>query len=368
MSENLLYQIAVSKIPLVGASKAKNLISYCGGVKEIFDARKSALLKIPGIGESIAQNILEQNVLHEAEREIRFLEKNDIRPLFYNNPNYPGRLRKYNDCPLMLFYKGTANLNTARIVGIIGTRKPTHQGISICEEIVEALVPYNVIILSGLAYGIDICAHKAALNSGQETIGVLGHGMKRIYPTAHRSIADKMAGQGGILTEFTSEKGPNRENFPMRNRIVAGLSDALIVVETEERGGSMITAARATNYGKQIFAVPGRIKDQYSAGCNELIRQNRATLLRSAEELAYTMHWQIEDGKEAALAKQARLFPDLSETEKQIIDLLNESEEMHIDALMRKGNFTGAVLSANLLTLEFQGLVKSLPGKCYMLS
>ena len=368
MSDKLLYQIAVTKIPLVGTIAAKNLISWCGGSREVFEATKDELLRVPGIGEATAKNILKQDVLREAEKEVEFIEKNGIRVHYYTDKEYPARLRKHNDCPLLLFYKGTANLNAARIVGIVGTRQPTHHGISICEEITEGLRPYNVIILSGLAYGVDIAAHKTALASGQQTIGVLGHGLGRIYPHAHRKVADEMTEQGGLLTEFTSTRPPDRENFPMRNRIVAGLCDALIVIETEERGGSMITAARAGQYNKPLFAIPGRLRDRMSSGCNLLIRQNKATLLENADQLAYTMHWQLAEDETEIAAQQARLFQELTETEKQIIDILSENDESIFDVVLRQIEMSSGELSATLLNLEFQGLVKSLPGKRFALA
>ena len=368
MPDSLLHQIAITKIPKVGAMTAKNLISYCGGAERVFSANKKTLLKVPGIGESIAQSILKQSVIDEAEKEVEFIQKNNIQALFYTEKNYPARLRKLNDCPLMLFHKGTANLNNARIVGVVGTRKPTHNGISICEEIVEGLRPYNVIILSGLAYGIDVTAHKTALATGQETIGVLGHGLDMMYPAAHRKVSQEMTRQGGLLTEFTSKSKPDREHFPMRNRIVAGLCDALVVIETAERGGSMITAVRAAQYNKQLFAVPGRIRDKLSIGCNQLIKQNKATLLESAEELAYTMHWQLAEDESELMAKQKKLFQELTEPEKKIIDLLSEKDENQFDIVLRQVEMSSGELSAMLLTLEFQGLVKSLPGKRFALA
>lgn len=368
MTNHLFYTIALTKIPKVGAMTAKTLISYCGGAEEVFNAKKSTLLKIPGIGQEITQHILKQNVLSEAESEMSFINKNNVQALFYNDKKYPQRLRKYNDCPLLLFYKGNADLNMARIVGIIGTRNATHQGISICEEIVEGLRPYNVIILSGLAYGIDIAAHRAALSSQQKTVGVLANGLAKVYPAAHKKVAQSMIENGGLLSEYTSNARPIREHFPMRNRIVAGLSDALVVIETADSGGSMITATRAAQYGKPIFAVPGRIKDKYSQGCNSLIQQNKAILLQNAEEIAYSMHWQLDNDAQEALSRQGKLFEELTESQKQIIDLLSENDETQIDVLIRKSQLPSTSLSSMLLELEFKGLVKSLPGKCYALT
>ncbi|MFT6936909.1 MAG: DNA processing protein, partial [Saprospiraceae bacterium] len=319
MSNDLLYRIAISKIPKIGAVLARNLISYCGGVEAVFHTKKKDLLKIPNIGETLASNILNQNVLQEAENEIKFIEKYKIQPIFYLDKNYPGRLKHYHDAPLMLFYKGNADLNHARIVGIVGTRKPTERGKALCEEIVAELQQYNVLIISGLAYGIDVTAHKKSVNLGIETVGVLGHGLDRIYPAAHKSTAEKMVKNGGLLTEFTSGTIPHKDNFPARNRIIAGLADALIVVETARSGGSIITAKIANDYNKDVFAIPGRLKDSYSEGCNMLIKTHRANLMESVADINYIMRWETEDNKQT---KQRSLFVELSETEHKIVDIL----------------------------------------------
>ena len=365
LMQELLYKIAITKIPLVGAVTAKNLISYCGGVQAVFEARKKELLKIPGIGEQTAQRILKQDVLKKAEKELLFIEKHDIQPLFYLDKNYPQRLKHYHDCPVLLFYKGTADLNRERFVSIVGTRKPTVRGQKICEELVQGLLPYKPIIISGLAYGIDVTAHKESLELGLETIGVLGHGLGRIYPAQHRKIAEKMVQQGGLITEYTSEVSPERENFPMRNRIVAGLCDALIVVETAVRGGSIITAQLANSYNKDVFAVPGRIKDAYSQGCNNLIKTHKAALLETAADVAYILRWELKNGREAAI--QPKLFLDLTEQEKFVLDLLQKEEEAGIDKLTCELKISNSEMASLLLNLEFNGLVKTLPGKRYVL-
>lgn len=364
MEENLLYKVAITKIPLVGAVTAKNLISYCGGVEAVFKAKKKALTKIPGIGAQTADNILKQNVLKEAEKELNFIDQNGIQPIFYLDKNFPRRLKPYNDCPVMLYYKGTANLNANRIIGIVGTRKPTVQGIAACEELVEGLKPYNPLIISGLAYGVDVTAHKKCVDIGVPTVGVLGHGLGRIYPASHRNVAHEMTQNGGLLSEYTSQVGPDREHFPMRNRIVAGLCDALIVVETAARGGSMITAQQANNYNKDVFAIPGRVKDKNSIGCNKLIKEHRANLYESPEDIAYVLHWEYaEDGQPV----QKKLFVDLTEKEKVIIDLLQEEDEAGIDKLSFKSKIPNSEMASLLLELEFKGMLKTLPGKRYVL-
>lgn len=360
----LLYQIAITKIPLVGAVTAKNLIGYCGGVQAVFEAKKKELVKIPGIGESIADNIIKQDVLRQAEEELRFIEKNGVQPIFYLDKDYPKRLKHHHDSPLLLFYQGTSNLNLDRTVAIVGTRQPTVQGKIICEEIVEGLRPYKPLIISGLAYGIDITAHQKALDCGLETIGVLGHGLGRIYPASHRRTAQKMISQGGLLSEYTSSVGPDREHFPMRNRIVAALCDALIVIETAKKGGSIITAKLADKYSKDVFAVPGRLRDEKSEGCNHLIKSHKASLIESAEDIAYVLRWEKENGQRV---QQQELFVELSEQEKKVIDYLNEAEEAGIDRLTADTSIGNSEMAALLLNLEFKGMVKTLPGKRYVL-
>ena len=362
--ENLLYKIAITKIPLVGAVTAKNLISYCGGVEAVFKANKKALTKIPGIGEQTADNILKQNVLKEAEKEYQFIEKNGIQPIFYLDKNFPRRLKPYNDCPVMLYYKGNADLNANRIIGIVGTRKPSAHGVAACEELVEGLKAYNPVIISGLAYGIDVTAHKKCVDLGIPTIGVLGHGLGQIYPHIHRNTAYEMVENGGLLSEYTSQVGPDREHFPMRNRIVAGLCDALIVVETAARGGSIITAQQANNYNKDVFAIPGRPKDKNSIGCNKLIKEHRANLYESPEDIAYVLHWEYSEKGEPI---QKKLFVDLTEKEKIIIDLLQEEDETGIDKLSFKSKIPNSEMASLLLELEFKGMLKTLPGKRYIL-
>lgn len=362
--QNRLRQIALTKIPMVGAITAKNLVSYCGSVDAVFEATKRELLKIPGIGAQTAAAIINHDPFKAAEAELEFLEKYDIRSFFYLDKTYPARLRNFPESPVILYYKGTADLNFERTVGIVGTRQPTAQGIAICEELVENLAAYDVMIISGLAYGIDITAHKKCLEKNIPTLGVLGNGLAKIYPAAHKSAAEKMMENGGVLTEFAHHVGPDRENFPMRNRIIAGLSDALIVVETASKGGSIITAHIANNYNKDVFAVPGRLKDKYSQGCNHLIKTNQAALIESAEDVAYIMRWQAEA---QAGPKQAELFAELSENERKVIELLRENDEVNIDKLCYEAGQSTSQMAALLLELEFKGFVKTLPGKRYIL-
>lgn len=364
MNKDLLYQIAITQIPLVGSVNAKNLISHCGGVEAVFHAKKKELLAVPGIGQHIADNILNQDVLSIAEKELKFIEENNVQTLFYLDKNYPHRLKHYPDCPTLLFYKGNANLNHHRNVAIVGTRKPTERGKLICEQITKDLKKYNVHIISGLAYGIDATAHKTALDQQIPTIGAMGHGLSMIYPATHRNMAQQMTQQGGLLTEYLSHQGPEREHFPMRNRIIAGLCDALIVVETAEKGGSIISAHIANHYNKDVFAVPGRLQDKSSVGCNRLIKTHKAALIESAEDIAYIMRW---DAIDQAKIIQPQLFVDLSGEEKTIIDILRDQEQISIDKLSFSTQIPASKMAGLLIGLEFKGMVKMLPGKQYIL-
>lgn len=361
---DLLYQIALTQIPMVGAITARNLVSYCGSPAGVFTAKKKDLLRIPGIGERIATSILESDVLKAAEKELHFVEKNQIQVYFYLDAAYPEKLKPYADSPIVLYCKGNADLNSLRVVGIVGTRQPTPQGVAFCEELVEGLKPYNVLILSGLAYGIDIASHRKSLELGMPTIATLGHGFQTIYPPQHRSIAERMCENGGLLTEFPSNTKPDREHFPMRNRIIAGLCDALVVIETGVRGGSMITAHMANEYNKDVFAVPGRVQDKHSQGCNHLIKTHKAALLESAADLAYVMRWEAQ---QAPKLIQHQLFVELTQEEKIVVNLLHQFSELHVDKLLYELQLTGSEMAALLLELEFKGMIKSLPGKRYAL-
>ena len=358
-----LQKIAITKIPKVGPVTARNLISYCGGLEGVFEARKRELEKIPNVGAKIAQVIINKDYFKEAEKELRFLENQEIKPLFFLDDDFPHRLKVLDDAPVLLYYKGTTNLNHPRIVAIVGTRKPSPLGTAICEELVEGLKVYNVLIVSGLAYGIDATAHKKSLELGIDTIGVLGHGLKQIYPSQHRQLAQKMLEKGGLLTEFTSDKGPDREHFPMRNRIVAGMCDALIVVETSIKGGSMISAQYGNEYSKDVFAFPGGIKDAYHQGCNHLIKTHKAALIESAKDIGYIMRWEETNQEEA----EKKLLIKLTDQEQIIADLLKQSEEISIDQLTYESKLGTNVVASLLLMLEFKGLVRALPGKRYIM-
>ncbi|MCB0668887.1 MAG: DNA-processing protein DprA [Saprospiraceae bacterium] len=362
-SNDLLLKIALTHLPQVGAVLTRNLVSFAGGVEAVFKQKKSQLEKIPGIGSKTAEVIVEKRSLAQAEKELEFIEKHKIKALFYLDEPYPFRLKRIKDSPLLLYYKGDADLNTTRILGIVGTRKPTAYGISQCEKILEYLKNMDVLVVSGLAYGIDVVAHRKALEVGLPTVGVMGSGLDRIYPAVHRKTASEMLENGGLVTEFGSGTKPDRENFPMRNRIIAGMCDALIVIESDVKGGSMITAEMANTYHKDVFALPGRSGDRWSRGCNYLIKTNRAALMDDAEDLVACMQWnEVKDKKEI----QRALFVQLSEVEQKIYDLIESVAPVSVDKLFKESTLTASELASILLNLEFQGLVKALPGKLYM--
>jgi DNA processing protein len=274
-------------------------------------------------------------------------------------------LKQCHDSPLMLYYKGTADLNAPKIVAMVGTRKATEYGRDMCRKIVEGLIEHNVLIVSGLAYGIDTWSHKAALDNKLETVGVLGHGLDRIYPFANRSLAEKMTETGGLLCEYMSNTTPDRENFPMRNRIIAGISDAVVVIEAGITGGALITAEIANSYNRDVFAVPGRIVDQHSEGCNKLIKINKAALIQSANDISYLLNW--DQVKVPTKNIQRQLFINLSPDEELIVNTLKEKGDLDIDTLLIETTMLPAKAASVLLNMEFEGIIRCLPGKVYRL-
>lgn len=365
MDESLKYKIAISLIPNIGDVLAKRLVSHCGSVEAVFSENKIALEKIPGIGESYAKSVLNQKVFNRVDEEIKFIEKNKITPLFYLDKEYPKRLTHCEDSPVLLYFKGKANLNSEKVISIVGTREATDYGKQLCEKLIADLVQYNPIIVSGLAYGIDVCAHKAAMDNNLTTVCGLGHGLDKIYPAIHKSTAEKMLENGGWLSDFTSGVAPDRENFPRRNRIVAGMSDATIVVESKACGGSLITADIANSYNRDVFAFPGRVNDDCSLGCNNLIKQNKAALIQSAADLIYILGWE-QKIKNAPIQKQ--LFVELKPDEEILVNLLKEKDSVNVDDICLFAKMPMSKVSSLLLTLEFSGIVKSLPGKRYRLN
>ena len=363
METPLLYQIGLTLVPGIGDVNGKKLVLRFGSAEAVFKAPARELLAIPGIGPAVVKNIQNQKVLIRAEQEIHFLEKHGIRPLFFRDEAYPQRLLNCYDHPLLLYSKGKADLNHKRVIAFVGTRRATGYGRDRCRELIEGLREKEVLVVSGLAYGIDGCAHRTAVEMEIPTVGVLGHGLDRIYPAPHRKLAEEMLQKGGgLLTEFLSKTNPDRENFPKRNRIVAGMVDAVVVVESDKKGGALITAELANSYNRDVFAVPGRLSDRFSTGCNFLIKTNKAALVQSAEDIGYIMGWEdrkIPDGR------QTSLFVELTDTEKALYELISEAGTLSIDKLTIQSGLAPSTVSAALLSLEFNGLVRSLPGKQY---
>ncbi len=370
-TNELLYQIALKQVHGVGDVTAKNLIAYCGSASAVFKASKNELMKIPQVGEYVTQFVLSgknnTELFDRAEQEIKFIENEDITPLFFTDAAYPNKLKHCSDAPILLFYKGNADLNKEKIISVIGTRNATDYGRQQTEKLMVGLSAENILVVSGLAYGIDICAHKTALANNLDTVGVLAHGLDNLYPSVHTNTANKMVHQGGLLTEFISQTNPDRENFPKRNRIVAGMSDAVIVVESKRSGGALITAEIAHTYNRDVFAFPGRAEEEYSAGCNMLIKRNKAGLIENAADFLYAMGWEQVENKKAK-SKQFTLPINLTEDENQIINLIKDSQPIHVDEICNRLQFTPGKASGLLLQLEFGNLIKSLPGKLYTLN
>lgn len=366
MNTDLLYQLALTQVPNIGDVQAKILAEEFGTAEAIFKAKKSTLEKIEGIGEVRANSIKKFDAFNEQEDEIKFIEKYKIKPLFLTDADYPKRLLHCYDPPTLLFYRGNANLNSSKIISIIGTRSNSDYGKMMTEKILASLAPHQPLVVSGLAYGIDAIAHKQSLKQQLPTVAVLAHGLDKIYPSQHTALAKEMIAEGGgILTEFRKDTKPDRHNFPERNRIVAGMCDATIVIETGIKGGSMITANLAYGYNRDVFAIPGKTTDSKSEGCNYLIQSNKAILIRNGEDVIKEMGWE-EKSKKKTIQKQ--LFVDLTADEKIIAQLLQAKEQMHIDEINLQSNINSSAVAAALLMMEMNGLVKSLPGKIYKLS
>ena len=366
MQNELLYQIALTLVPNIGDVNAKALVNHFGSAEAIFHASKKVLEAIEGIGTIRADSIKRFNDFSKAEEEISFIKKYKINPLFISEKNYPQRLLNCYDSPPLLYYKGNADLNSSKIIAIVGTRNNSEYGKSICEKLIIDLIEEDVIIVSGLAFGIDTIAHKMSIKNNIKTIGVLAHGLDRVYPSQNTSLAKQMIADGGLLTEFKSNTIPDKQNFPGRNRIVAGISDAIIVIESGIKGGSLITAELANGYNKDVFAFPGRADDIKSEGCNYLVKNHKADLITCANDLLEIMGW--KKIKKSSPKKQRELFIDLSEEEKIVIDILQTKDQVQIDELYFKSKLSSSAVAQALLMLEMQGIVSSLPGKIYRIN
>ncbi len=362
--KELLALLRLQKAPNIGDINAKKLIARCGSAEAIFEERKSVLLKIEGIGTITLGSLWDTEHQKAAERELGYIKKKQISCSYFENDDYPKNLKHCLDAPILLFKRGTMNLEGKRIISIVGTRNITSYGQAFCNEFMEAIAPLDPVIVSGFAYGVDIAAQKAAMENELQTIGCLAHGLNQIYPKTHQKYAAKVEDNGGFFTEFWSSSNPDRENFLKRNRIIAGLSEATIVVESAEKGGSLVTADIAHSYNRDVFALPGRATDSYSAGCNNLIKQQKAHVLTSAADLVYMLGWKLE-GEERKATVQKQLFVELDATEKSIYDYLQANGKQLLDTIALECKLPIFKVSSTLLTLEMKGVVRPLPGKLF---
>ena len=360
--------LALSKVQATQLAVIHSLIEEVGSAKELIENAGNIKDVVPEAGPRLCELLNDESLIVNAEKEIEFIEKNNIRLICKGDKDYPYRLAECNDAPLVLHGMGNADLNAKHIVSIVGTRHASEYGKSVCENFVADLAKFvpGTLIVSGLAYGIDVCAHRAALKAGLPTVGVLAHGLDRIYPTAHRSTAKSMIENGGLLTEFMSGTNPFPQNFVQRNRIVAGMADATVVIESASKGGSLITASLATGYDRDCFAFPGRINDQYSQGCNELVSRNRAALITSAYDFVEAMNWEMTTKKKSAEDLQTELFPDMSPEETAVMTALREnSDGLQVNQMVVQLNTPINKLLPLLFEMEMKGYIKAVAGGCY---
>ena len=361
-----LHQLALSCLPGIGPVLARNLLSYCGDAEHVFKAKSKHLAQIPGIGPKTLEFLNNNSALKRADQELKFIDKFKINALFITDKEYPKRLKNCADAPLTVYFKGNADLNAGKVISIVGTRNATDYGKEICRTLVEDLKVHQPLIISGLAYGIDAAAHKEALKNDLSNIAVLAHGLDRIYPAQHRGMAERIMECGGLITEFMSETVPDRENFPKRNRIIAGLADLTIVVEANIKGGALITADLANSYNRDVFAYPGRINDEFSRGCNFLIKTNRANLMTKVADLEYLMGWNTE--RVSSVKTQLSLPINLTGDEQILADILYANGSLAVDELSLLSGFQHSKLVMTILGMEMKGSIISLPGKVYKMT
>lgn len=371
--QETLYSIALSFVPRMNLLNRKMLFEDLGSATEIFEHRRDLKEIVPNASKATLEALATMDMhLKRAEEELAFAQAGHIQCIGFNDEAYPARLRECPDAPVLLYYRGTASLNSLHIISMVGTRQITAYGKDLCQQFVKDLKRLcpDTLIVSGLAYGVDIHCHRAALEQDMETVGVLAHGLDQIYPRMHRDTAVRMVQQGGLLTEFPSRSNADKKNFVQRNRIVAGMADATIVVESAKKGGSLITAEIAESYGRDVFAFPGRIGDTYSEGCNNLIQNNRAGLITCAEDFVKAMGWETACNLKKQLNEglQQELFPDLTEEEQRIVNALTGTDSKQINILTVETALPISKLTSLLFNLEMKGIVRLLSGGCYRLA
>ncbi|RMA65937.1 DNA-processing protein DprA [Ulvibacter antarcticus] len=362
-NRELRYTLALQRVPNLGDTSAKKLLQAVGSAEGIFKEKKSNLLKIDGIGALKLRELNELTLLDEADEELLFIEQNEITFSYFKDKNYPDRLKHCLDGPILYFHTGNIDLQNKKIISIVGTRNVTSYGRSFCEKLIEELAPVNPVIVSGFAYGVDITAHKAAMDNGLQTIACLAHGLNLIYPKSHKKYVAKMEEHGGFITEFWSSDPFDRTNFLRRNRIIAGMSEATIVIESAEKGGSLVTADIANSYNREVFAVPGRASDTQSRGCNDLIKLQQARILTHAADIVFMLGWKLKDYEKAPI--QTQLFTELSEEEQKIFEYLKTKDKELLDTIALECFIPTYKVATILLSLELKGLVRPLPGKLF---
>ncbi|TXE08492.1 DNA-protecting protein DprA [Gelidibacter salicanalis] len=361
--QDLIFILALQNVPKIGDITAKKLIAHCGSAEAVFREKKQQLLKIDGIGGSMLEDIFNNSHVLAAENELKFIRDNNIQPLYFMDNSYPEKLKHCIDGPILLFQAGQVNLKRQRLISIVGTRKITSSGVAFCEQLIEQLAVFNPVIISGFAYGTDITAQKAAVKHKLQTVGCLAHGLNQIYPKVHKRYVAEIEQNGGFLTEFWSTSHPERENFLKRNRIIAGVSEATIVIESAERGGSLVTADIANSYNRDVFAVPGRTTDAQSTGCNNLIKYQKAHLLSNPMDVPYILNWELENEKKPAIQKQ--LFVELEADEKIIYNYLKSKEQQLLDSIALECRMPIFKVAGVLLNMELKGVIRPLPGKLF---
>ncbi len=350
-------------VPNIGDVIAKRLIAACGSPTAVFDDKPYQLLKIEGIGKVTLNGLYDLEHLEAAEKEYEFVQNNEIEYSYFLDADYPSYLKHCIDAPVLLFKRGNIDFENRKIISVVGTRNITNYGSAFCESFIAEIAPLNPIIVSGFAYGVDIAIQKAAMGHGLQTIGCLAHGLNQIYPKVHKKYMQKVEKNGGFVTEFWSISNPDRENFLKRNRIIAGMSEATVVVESAEKGGSLVTADIANSYDRDVFAVPGRTSDKYSTGCNNLIKQQKARVITSVADLIYLLGWEIDQKPKKEVQKQ--LFVELDATEKEIYSYLQSNGKQLLDTVALECKLPVFRVSSTLLNMEMKGVVRPLPGKLF---
>lgn len=360
--QDLFYLLALLKVEGVGDIMAKKMLTHCGNAENVFKTKINQIAAIDGVGSVLLKNLKDNSIFDKANRELEFIKSNDVKVSFFQDQDYPERLKHCFDSPVLIFSSGNINLKNKKIISIVGTRQITSYGMEFCRKLIEDLAPLDPVIVSGFAYGVDIVAHQLAIDFNLQTIGVLAHGLNQVYPKSHKKYVAKIEENGGFITEFWSSSNPDKENFVRRNRIVAGMTEATIVIESADRGGSLITANLANDYNRDVFAVPGRVTDKYSQGCNNLIKTQKANVLTSAADLVYILNWDIGN-KEKTIQKQ--LFVEMEPDEQKVYDFLLKNGKELLDIIALTCDFPIYKISGLLLNMELKGLIRPLPGKLF---